>query len=129
MATPPHLDRQYFKPKTALVVGPDRTLAATVATILPDWRIERACDNVAALAFIESRPFDLVVTGADTSGKADVDLLCKIRLVRPHTRLIILINSSVQIIESIFQSGFILLPPHAIHSRRGLTLQCIEALA
>src|SRR5579872_294743 len=37
-------------------------------------------------------------------------------------------DSTVQIIESIFQSGFILLPPHAIHSRRGLTLQCIEAL-
>jgi hypothetical protein len=34
-----------------------------------------------------------------------------------------------QIGESIFQSGFILLPPHAIDSRRGLTLQCVEAVA
>ena len=38
-------------------------------------------------------------------------------------------HSTVQIVESIFQSGFILLPCHAIDSRRGLTLQCVEALA
>jgi hypothetical protein len=36
--------------------------------------------------------------------------------------------STVQIGESIFQSDFILLPFHAIDSRRGLTLQCVEAL-
>src|SRR6516165_6666158 len=38
-------------------------------------------------------------------------------------------HSPVQIVESIFQSGFILRPCHAIDSRRGLTLQCVEALA
>src|SRR5260370_12102178 len=37
--------------------------------------------------------------------------------------------STVQIVESIFQSGFILLPSHAIDSRRSLTLQNVEALA
>jgi hypothetical protein len=37
--------------------------------------------------------------------------------------------STVQIVESIFQSVFILLPSHAIDSRRGLTLQIVEALA
>src|SRR6266849_2415088 len=39
------------------------------------------------------------------------------------------LHSTVQIVQSIFQSDFILLPPHAIDSRRGLTLQGIEALA
>jgi hypothetical protein len=38
-------------------------------------------------------------------------------------------HSPVQIVESIFQCGFILLPCHTIDSRRGLTLQCVEALA
>jgi hypothetical protein len=38
-------------------------------------------------------------------------------------------HPTVQIGEPIFQSGFILLPPHAIDSRRGLTLQCVEAVA
>src|SRR4051794_4541112 len=37
-------------------------------------------------------------------------------------------HSTVQIVESIFQSSFILLPRHAIDSRRGVTLQCVEAL-
>src|SRR6516225_5538126 len=37
--------------------------------------------------------------------------------------------STVQIVESIFQSVFILLPSHAIDSRRGLTLQNVEAFA
>jgi hypothetical protein len=36
--------------------------------------------------------------------------------------------STVQIVESIFQSDFILLPSHAINSRQGLTLQCVKAL-
>jgi len=38
-------------------------------------------------------------------------------------------HSTVQIGESIFQSSFVLLPPYAIDSRRGLTLQCVEAVA
>jgi hypothetical protein len=37
-------------------------------------------------------------------------------------------HSTVQIGKSIFQSSFILLPPHAIDSRGGLTLQCVKAL-
>src|SRR5882762_2242759 len=64
MNFPPHLDTRSFPPKTALVVGPDHTVAATVATILPDWTIERVRDNVAALTLIEARPFDVVLTGA-----------------------------------------------------------------
>jgi len=90
------------------VVGPDHTLAATVATILPDWTIERAHDNVAALALIEARPFDLILTGADTSGKADVDLLRKIRLIRPHTRLIILTSerAPADVIASMRERAF-----------------------
>src|SRR5260370_38446538 len=90
MNSTPHLDTRSSPPKTALVVGPDHTVAATVATILPDWTIERVRDNVAALALIEERPFDVVLTGANTSGKADVDLLRKIRLVRPHPHQVIL---------------------------------------
>src|SRR5690349_15158223 len=80
--------------KTALVVGPDDEFAVAVATILSDWNIERAPSNAAALAMVESHPFDLVLTGENTSGKADVELLRRIRLVRPHTRLIILTTES-----------------------------------
>jgi hypothetical protein len=37
-------------------------------------------------------------------------------------------HSPVQIVDSISQSSFILLPRHPIDSRRGLTLQCVKAL-
>ncbi len=76
------------------MVGPEPDFAATVANILPDWKIELARDNVAALALIGTRGFDLVLTGENTSGKADVELLRRIRMVRPHTRLIVLTNES-----------------------------------
>lgn len=94
--------------RTALVVGPEPDFAATVATILPDWKIERVRDNVAALAFINSRAVDLVLTGESTSGQADVELLRKIRLVRPHMRLIILTNESTpsDVIASMREHAF-----------------------
>ena len=108
MSSSPQVDPPWFSQKTALVVGPDADFAATLANILPDWKIERTRDNVAALALIESRAFDLVLTGTDTSGKADVDLLRKIRLVRPHTRLIILTNDSTpaDVIASMRERAF-----------------------
>jgi hypothetical protein len=39
------------------------------------------------------------------------------------------VNPAVQIDEPIFESGFILLPRHAIYSRRSLTLKRVEAVA
>jgi anti-sigma regulatory factor (Ser/Thr protein kinase) len=61
---------------------------------LPGWNIARAGNNLYALSLIESWPFDLVITGQNTSGAADVELLRKIRRVRPHVRLVILTNES-----------------------------------
>src|SRR6185437_7831355 len=37
-------------------------------------------------------------------------------------------HSPVQIVDSISQSSFILLPQHPVDSRRDLTLQCVKAL-
>src|ERR1039457_6301868 len=39
------------------------------------------------------------------------------------------VHPSVQIEKSILQPGFILLPRHAIDSRRSLTLECVKAIA
>lgn len=94
--------------KTALLVGPDNELAAMISTVLPHWNIVRAPSNFAAMAMIESHPFDLVVTGENTSGKADVELLRKIRLIRPHTRLIILTDEStpLDVIDAMRERAF-----------------------
>jgi hypothetical protein len=45
--------------RTALVVGSDNELAGTVSSILGAWHIERATNNLAALAMTESHPYDL----------------------------------------------------------------------
>src|SRR5271168_1384207 len=43
---------------------------------------------------LRAQPYDLVLTGEETSGKQDVELLRQIRLVRPHVRLIIITSES-----------------------------------
>lgn len=92
----------------ALVVGPDPELAGQVAKTLPDWQIERTVCNADALAILAARHFDLVVTGENTSGAADLELLRKIRRVRPHVRLFILTSESTpaDVIASIRAGAF-----------------------
>ena len=94
--------------KTVLTVGADADLAGRMATILPDWKLERAPNNMAALFLAESKAFDLIVTGAETSGRADVELLRALRLIRPHTRLIIIAGESTpdDVIESMRARAF-----------------------
>jgi len=58
------------------------------------WAILHAPDNREALKLAEARAFDLIITGAKSTGKEDIDLLRKIRRVRPHVRLIILTDAS-----------------------------------
>jgi len=108
MSSTSQLDARSLPPRTALIVGPDARLAAEVAATLPNWTIERVASNLHALARVEERPFDLVLTGENTSGKADVDLLRQIRQVRPHTRLIILTNESTpdDVIASMRERAF-----------------------
>ena len=43
---------------------------------------------------LKAQPYDLVLTGEETSAKQDVDLLRRIRTVRPHVRLIIITRKS-----------------------------------
>ena len=80
--------------KKALVVGSNPDVAAQISSALPNWKIERAPNNFDALKSVEARQFDLVLTDENTSGKSDVELLCQIRRVRPHIRMIILTNES-----------------------------------
>jgi anti-sigma regulatory factor (Ser/Thr protein kinase) len=62
--------------------------------VLPAWKIAHAPNNRAALEMLRAQAFDLVLTGEETSGKQDVDLLRQIRTVRPHVRLIIITSES-----------------------------------
>jgi len=60
------------------VVGSDTKVAPAVRKVLPGWKIARAVNNSTAVEMLKARPYDLVLTGEETSGKQDVDLLRKI---------------------------------------------------
>ena len=80
---------------TVLVVGcSDSPVPSVVSTVLPSWKLQRARDNDEALALVEKSAFDLVIADQASSGQEDLELLRKVRLVRPHTRLIIVADKS-----------------------------------
>ena len=61
----------------------------------PDvWKISYAQDNETALELATAEDFDLIVTSPGTTG-AGVVLLRRLRMARPHTRLIILTERKV----------------------------------
>jgi CheY-like chemotaxis protein len=59
------------------------------------WEIRFAAHNAEALQLAKDMPFDLIITGVRTPGKEDVELLRRLRMVRPHTRLIILTDEFI----------------------------------
>jgi anti-sigma regulatory factor (Ser/Thr protein kinase) len=80
---------------TVLVVGcSDSPVTSVVSTVLSSWKLQRARDNDEALALVEKSAFDLVIADQASSGQEDIELLRKVRLVRPHTRLIIVADRS-----------------------------------
>ena len=81
--------------KTVLVVGcSDSPVTSAVSTVLSSWNLECAQDNEEALVLVEKSAFDLLITDQSSSGQEDVALLQKVRLVSPHTRVIIVADRS-----------------------------------
>ena len=81
--------------KTVLVVAcSDSPVTSVVSTVLSSWELQCARDNEEALALLEKSPFDLVITDQASSAREDVELLRKVRLIRPHTRVIIVADRS-----------------------------------
>ena len=83
--------------KTVLVVGClDSPVPSAVSTVLSSWRLEYARDNQEALALVEKSTFDLVITDQGSPGREDAEMLQKVRLVTPQTRLIIVTDRSTR---------------------------------
>jgi anti-sigma regulatory factor (Ser/Thr protein kinase)/ActR/RegA family two-component response regulator len=78
-----------------LAEGPPE-LREDLRRLLPasEWEIESVLDNAAVFSCLQAKPYDLVITGAATTGHDDVELLRDIRLARPHTKVIILTRKS-----------------------------------
>jgi CheY-like chemotaxis protein/anti-sigma regulatory factor (Ser/Thr protein kinase) len=73
-----------------------------------EWSFRFASDNTEALQLAQAEPFDLIITGVRTTGLEDVELLRRLRLVRPHTRIIILTDEFTpgDVIASIRERAF-----------------------
>ena len=96
--------------RTALLVGGDPEIDAQLRRILEPglWALQHVSDNATALVMALGKNFDLILTSAKTSGSEDVELLRKLRRIRPHTRLIILAEESTpaDIIASMREHAF-----------------------
>jgi DNA-binding NarL/FixJ family response regulator len=110
MSTAPSFKSRPLPTKTVIVVDADPRVEAVLRFALkPEvWGIQHAPDNLTVLARAETEPFDLILTSEKTSGKEDVELLRKIRRVRPHTRLIILTDEGTpaDVIASMRERAF-----------------------
>ena len=110
MSSSPHLASESPEPKKALFIDADPEVRAMLANILDPlvWNVRHVADNKAALDLARTIHFDLILTSEKTSGKEDVDLLRRIRVMRPHTRLIILTeeSTSTDVIASMREHAF-----------------------
>jgi len=110
MSSAPRLDNRPLAMKSALVVDPEPEVNTVLGKVLQPsaWDVVHAPDNRAVLHMAEAKPYDLIVTAAKTTAREDVDLLRKIRRVRPHIRLIILTDESTpeDVIASMRERAF-----------------------
>jgi two-component system, OmpR family, response regulator len=83
-----------------------RLLSGALAS--PHWQLEIAQGTADALRLVKQQPYDLVVTSIQSEGADDVDLLRRMRRVRPHLKLIVLTAGSTPnaVIDSLREHAF-----------------------
>ena len=110
MNASPNIEIGPIPVRTALLVGGDPQIREQLRDILEPglWALQHATDNAAALGMASNKHFDLVLTSEKTSGREDVELLRKLRRIRPHTRLIVLAEESTpaDVISSMREHAF-----------------------
>lgn len=110
MSALPKVEMRPFPIRTVLMVGGDSQIEAQLRDILKSdvWAIQHATDNTTALVMAQKKGFDLILTSEKTSGKEDIELLRKIRVIRPHTRLIIVADEGTpaDVITSMREHAF-----------------------
>ncbi len=82
--------------KSVLLIDCDPSLPPLVSACLPaaDWNVVCADNSSEALSSLKENAYDLVLTSPRTNGLADVELLCQMRGVRPHLKMIVLTERS-----------------------------------
>ncbi|HTQ61049.1 MAG TPA: ATP-binding protein [Candidatus Solibacter sp.] len=96
--------------RRALVIDATLDVDEVLRNVLKsdEWEIVHAADNQAILDLTQTVHFDLIITGAKSTGKEDVDLLRKIRRIHPLVRFIILTDQSTprDVITAIREGAF-----------------------
>lgn len=120
--------------KVALLIGNDPEVEVALSQLLSaeGWTVERAPENQDAFAQASAKAFDLIVTGRRTTGREDVEFLCKLRRIRPHTRMIILTDRSTpaDVIASMRAHAFAYMSnSFSIESLTELVQQALESPA
>jgi len=95
---------------SALIVAGDCATTSALAEVFARNGCGFECvdSNQAALLRVAQQHFDLIVTDESTPGREDLDLLRKLRRIRPHTRLIILTaeSTAADVIGAIRERAF-----------------------
>jgi anti-sigma regulatory factor (Ser/Thr protein kinase)/CheY-like chemotaxis protein len=120
-----------FIVKNVLLVDADEDTHTLLSNVFKpgEWAIHNAPNNLTALAMARVRAFDLILTSENTSGREDVELLRKLRTVRPHTRLIILTNESapVDVIDAMRAHAFSYFsPPYPLDVLADMVRKAVE---
>src|SRR5271154_2573367 len=110
MSSPPTIDVGPPRLKRALFIDADPEIREMLRDVLDPqrWSVRHAANNAAAFELVKQSPYDLVLTSDKTSGRDDVELLRKIRMVRAHTRVIILADDTAPsyVIDSMRERAF-----------------------
>jgi anti-sigma regulatory factor (Ser/Thr protein kinase)/CheY-like chemotaxis protein len=106
----PKIEMRPILVRAALLVGEDSHIVEQLRDILEPgvWALQHAPNNAKALIMASNKNFDLILTSERTSGREDVELLRKLRRIRPHIRLIVLAEESTpaDVIASMREHAF-----------------------
>ena len=90
--TPPAPASRTIRNHRALIVDSGAELNELLSGMFEHekWQVDVAANNEDAIEKAKAQAYDLIVTGIHTSGREDVEFLRRLRVGRPHTRVIIL---------------------------------------
>src|SRR4051794_6427585 len=94
-----------------------------------EWTVEYVSSNHEAFSLCSRKPFDLIITAEGTSAVEDIELLRRIRRVRPHTHMIILVRESTtqDVILALRDGAFSYFsPPYTFESLRQMIHLAME---
>ena len=118
-------------PRTALVVDSGPEINALLESVFAseNWSVQRVPDNCAALITVAANPFDLIITGTKNPCRENLEVIHKIRGIRPHARVIILADKFTpgDVLDAMREGAFSYFPGPFDHL--GLVEMVREAMA